>query len=359
MINPYNGLPDHCFWSRAHRVSKQKEIDPVVMGAFTLTPEMKIATAGSCFAQHIAKHLVKNGYNYFIAEKAHPVLPDVVAKENGFGVFSARYGNLYTVRQLLQLVQRAYGQFRPEEDVWEVDGALVDPFRPNIQPKGFISEEEFQSQRETHFAAVRAIVEKADVFVFTFGLTEGWISKKDGAVFPLAPGVAGGSYDPEIHEFKNFEVTEIVDDFKAFVEFARVKNPNLKIIMTVSPVPLIATAREDQSVITATSYSKAVLRVATETLARDLDNCVYFPSYEVITGNFSGGSYYEEDLREVRDQGVQHVMSLFMKHYTDDSAVNEVLDMAVDDVVNFVDSVEKELDIICDEQRIAQSVDGK
>ncbi|EFG9941253.1 GSCFA domain-containing protein, partial [Escherichia coli] len=51
--NPYNGLPDHCFWSRSHR-APMNEVDPVVKGGFALTPDMKIATAGSCFAQHIA-----------------------------------------------------------------------------------------------------------------------------------------------------------------------------------------------------------------------------------------------------------------------------------------------------------------
>ena len=32
-----------------------------------------------------------------------------------------------------------------------------------------------------------------DVFVFTLGLTEAWVAKADGAVFPLAPGVVSQS----------------------------------------------------------------------------------------------------------------------------------------------------------------------
>ena len=40
----------------------------------------------------------------------------------------------------------------------------------------------------------------------------------------------------------------------------------LAFAVAVSPVPLMATARTDTSVITATSYSKAVLRVAAEML---------------------------------------------------------------------------------------------
>ena len=38
--------------------------------------------------------------------------------------------------------------------------------------------------------------EQSEIFIFTLGLTEAWRSKKDGAVFPLAPGVSAGSFDP-------------------------------------------------------------------------------------------------------------------------------------------------------------------
>jgi len=58
----------------------------------------------------------------------------------GYGTFSARYGNIYTARQLLQLVERAYGRFTPDEPVWRRDdGGYGDPFRPRVEPEGFAS----------------------------------------------------------------------------------------------------------------------------------------------------------------------------------------------------------------------------
>lgn len=353
-VTPYSELPDHCFWSRAHRVESIDQIDPVVKGHFLLKPEWKIATAGSCFAQHIARHLRKNGYNYFVAEEAHPVIDDDVAARFNYGTFSARYGNLYTARQLLQLAQRARGLFDPEEKVWMQGDNRIDPFRPNIQPGGFSRHDDFLADRERHFAAVRRIMDESDVFIFTFGLTEGWASKKDGAVFPLAPGVAGGRFDPRKHEFVNFSVSEIVSDFKAFVSMMREKNPNVRVLMTVSPVPLIATARADQSVITATSYSKAVLRVACEELQNTVENCFYFPSYEVISGNFSRGAYYADDLRDVEDIGVQHVMSLFMRHYTETLPDRPPTALPLRKTVarDFRSAVESVLNVICDEELI-------
>lgn len=351
--NPYSDLPDHCFWSRSHRGLTAAEIDPVVKGGFTLTPEMKIATAGSCFAQHIARHLKAEGYNYLVTEKAHPVISDTVAQSYNYGVFTARYGNIYTARQLNQLARRAYGAFTPVEDLWEAEGGCVDPFRPNVQPRPFCDAEELAVMRDRHFAAVREMIETADVFVFTFGLTEAWVSREDGAVFPLAPGVAGGAFDPERHAFHNFTVDEIVADFADFVQQMRAVNPGVKVLMTVSPVPLIATARQDQSVIAATAYSKAVLRVAAEQLSGLLDDCFYFPSYEVITGNHAQGAYFAQDLRDVEQAGVDHVMRLFMRHYTDGTV------QAVPETGNesrFEDQIGAALDLICDEEMIEKAV---
>lgn len=349
--NPYRGMPDHCFWSRAHRVAAPELVDPVVKGGFRLTQKMKIATAGSCFAQHIARHLQGQGYNYLITEQAHPVIEHDVAAAFNYGTFTARYGNIYTTRQLFQLAMRAYGEFSPQEDVWQApDGSLIDPFRPAIQPGGFASRAAFDADRETHFAAVRRMIEEADVFVFTFGLTETWISRKDGAAFALAPGVAGGTFDPKRHKFINLSLAEIVADFTAFVRLMRKRNRKVKILMTVSPVPLIATARTDQSVIAATAYSKAVLRVAAEELATTLDNAWYFPSYEVITGNAAQGRYFADDLREVTPAGIEHVMGLFMHHYT--GIKTGSAKARITDDRGFRDGIEKALDVVCDEELI-------
>lgn len=347
---PYSSQPDYAFWSRTHRGVPYGEVDPVVSAPFKLKPDMKIATAGSCFAQHLARHLQAQGYNYLVTEEAHPAIAYEVASRFNYGTFSARYGNIYTVRQLLQMARRVNGEFTPADDVWMDGDFYVDPFRPNIQPGGFATVEELHADREKHFEAIRRIFRECDIFIFTFGLTEAWRAKSDGAVFPLCPGVNGGEFSYDTYEFVNFTVDEIVEDFMAFTDILREINPKVKIIMTVSPVPLIATAR-DQSVITATSYSKSVLRVATEMLSQRIKDCFYFPSYEVITGNFNRGAYFDEDLRQVRKEGVDHVMRLFMKHYTDNAPSHAANDTRPASK-SFVEEMQSELEVICDEELI-------
>ena len=315
--HPYKSLPDKAFWRRSVAQRAMNEVDPVGTFDLRLTPDMKVATAGSCFAQHIARHLKASGFDYYIAEQGHPVLPQAVRDAHGYGLFSARYGNLYTARQLWQLIERAYGRFDPVEPPWiDPDGSVRDPFRPTIQPGNFASVAEMLADRAQHLARVREMFENLDVFVFTLGLTECWESKADGAVFPLCPGVEGGEFDSDLYAFRNQDVTEVLGDMTAFLTRLAELNPKAQVILTVSPVPLMATAEPGAQVLAATTYSKSVLRVAAETLRKAHEHVHYFPSFEVITGAYNLGTYYAEDLRNVTEEGVGHAMRLVMQHAT-------------------------------------------
>lgn len=315
MNTPYKALPDHAFWRRSIAATPPDQIDPAISAPFRIAPTDAVMTAGSCFAQYIGATLKSMKFNYLVTEEPHPIVSAEISKSFNYGVFSARYGNVYTARQLLQLIDRAYGRFTPREDVWiEADGRVVDPFRPQIQPGAFLSRREFDIDRARHFDAVRRAFESLDVLVFTLGLTEAWLDRADGAVFTLCPGVAGGVFDPARHVFHNFTVSEVVGDMLAFIDGLRRVNPRAKVVLTVSPVPLMATARPEAHVLAATTYSKSVLRVAAETLTEARPNVVYFPAYEIIMSRaFFGGTYFSADRRNVVPDGVAHVMRVFAR----------------------------------------------
>ena len=267
------------------------------------------------FPQHIAKTLIAADYNYFVAEPAPDGMPAEAAAARGYGLFSARFGNVYSARQLLQLFQRAYGEFSPSDIAWRRDdGRFVDPFRPQIEPDGFADPDAVAASRERHFAAVRRMFEQSALFVFTVGLTEAWTAKSDGAVFPVAPGVISGALDRNDYQFVNFKVSEIVADLNAFIGRLRGVNHDIRLLFTVSPVPLVATY-EDRHVLVSTTYSKSAIRAAVEEVVRQYDFTDYFPSYEIITGWYNKGRYFDADLRSVTPEGVAHVMRLFSAHY--------------------------------------------
>jgi GSCFA family len=352
--HPYLGKPDFQFWKRAPGHDDPAALDPVVRTSFRIRTRDRVVTAGSCFAQHVARHLVMAGLNHHVTEPGHPMLPAGIRAEFNYGVFSARYGNLYTARQLHQLLARAYGQFEPAADFWDrADGRVADPFRPQIQPKGFVSRTEAGLDRTQHLAAVRRAIEEMDVFVFTLGLTEAWVDQHDGTVFPLAPGVAAGRYDPRIHHFRNFGCAEVIEDLNRSIEFIRARNPRVRILLTVSPVPLNATALE-RHVLVSTTYSKSVLRVAAEEICATWPEVEYFPSYEIITAPQVRGRYYAADARAVLEEGVRHVMGVFFRHYTSVAPAEGAPPPSVlPPVDRHLAEMEQVIQTLCDEEAIS------
>jgi hypothetical protein len=233
------------------------------------------------------------------------------------------------------------------------DGGYVDPFRPRIGGKPFGSLEVLRADRKRHLVAVRQMFEAADVFVFTLGLTECWMSRHDHAVVPLPPGALGAKVSADAYEPKNFTVAEVIADLQGLLNKLELTNPKLRIVLTVSPVPLMATF-EDEHVLAATTYSKSVLRAAAGEIAQKNANVAYFPSYEIITGSFNRGRYFAEDLRQVTTSGVDHVMRSFLKHYA--ARLPQSL-QPVSDREQFEAEATAAMEIVCDEEEIGTAVE--
>ncbi|MBY8823046.1 GSCFA domain-containing protein [Sphingomonas colocasiae] len=341
--SPYKGLPAHQFWRRSISTVEPHRIDPVTQTRFKIGRNAQVGTAGSCFAQHISRRIMASGFNYLVTETGEG-FDEQARVANNYGVFSARYGNIYTTVQLLQLFEEAFGERVPLDRAWiRPDGRFIDPYRQQVEPPGFADEDAVLADRSRHLAAVRRLFEDTDIFVFTLGLTEAWRSRRDGSVFSAAPGVVGGAFDDTEHEFVNFDVAQTYDALSRFLEKLHVINPGVKVLLTVSPIPLIATY-EPRSVLVSTTYSKSVLRVAAEMAIREFDWVDYFPSYEIITGSFSGGLYYQPDWREVNALGVSHAMRCFMNNYIEGRG-STATDIAPEAVRSASAS-----DIVCDEE---------
>ena len=311
MTSPYQRLPRRSFWKTG---VASRDLASVFQPRFAITKAQPIATAGSCFAQHVARYLRRAGCQVIDTEPAPYGLRDETARRFGYGLYSARYGNIYTARQLLQLLQECFGQLRRDGVVWERDGRFFDALRPAVEPSGLDSAEEVLAHRADHIRRARQTFESAAMLVFTLGLTEGWVRKSDGLTYPTAPGTIAGDFDPDLHGFVNFGFPEVLADLTEACRLLKTHNPGCKLLLTVSPVPLAATA-SPHHVLVANSYSKAVLRAAAGALCEACEDVDYFPSYEIIATPFLGERFYAEDLRTVTEAGVAMVMRLFMEAY--------------------------------------------
>ena len=234
------------------------------------------------------------------------------------------------------------------EHIIEKDGRYYDLLRPSIQPNGFSSQEEAEAMCDGHLAQVAKMFKQTDVFVFTFGLTEGWVDRRDGTVYPVCPGTVVGDFDPDKYEFKNFDYSEIKQDMDDFITKARTINPKMRFIFTVSSVPLVATASH-QHVLPATVYSKSVLRAVAGDLEKNDAGIDYFPSYEVVSGIQARSVFYNMDLRTIHLRGVDTVMEHFFRQHppfgevqqTEPKRQDEEKDPVCDEMVLDADSKEK------------------
>lgn len=109
-------------------------------------------------------------------------------------------------------------------------------------------------------------------------------------------------------------VEEIVTDFTALWKQLRAVNPNLRIVITVSPV------RHLKDNLAMNSVSKSVLRLACHTLQEQLEGVDYFPAYEALMDDLRDYRFYKADLVHPNEIAESYIWDLFCQSYLDPTA---------------------------------------
>ncbi|HBC08342.1 MAG TPA: hypothetical protein DC046_12300 [Rhodospirillaceae bacterium] len=278
-----------------------------------------IGSAGSCFAVEIAQNLIRRGFNYLCLETTYdPETGTMMAEsdpDNPAVQFSCRWGILFNTPSFTQIVENAFGEKNIGNFLINVGSAYMDPYREAV---AFPTLEAYAAEREKHLANTRAVFEQAEVFVITLGLNEAWQYLPDETYISRNPrnqNMRG------LLTHRKLTVQENIDHLQRFIDIVRHHNPNLKLIISVSPVPFMATGRADKHhVITANTHSKAVLRVAAEEIVERNKDVFYFPSYEVVT--VCSKEIWTEDQRHIHPSAVARVMDLFDEMFLTRAAKN-------------------------------------
>lgn len=310
----YATLPDRAFWRRC-LASGDFHLQDIYIPRFQIGPKAAIATAGSCFAQKIGHELRASSARFLDLEPVPAGLTPATAAQLGFGLFSARFGNIYSTAQLLQLAEDAFADRLRDDAFWQKDGRWFDGLRPRLEPGGFASRDLAHAARRAHLAQVRRMFLEAEVFIFTLGLTERWQHAQTGTVYPLCPAAVDPAFADPAHVFHDTRMAEVVAELDATLALLHRVNPDLRVILTVSPVPLMATATGDH-VLLATVRSKAILRAAVDEVCARHPACDYFPSYEIATQNPLLRDAFGPDQREVRPEVVALIMETFFAAQT-------------------------------------------
>lgn len=250
-----------------------------------------VVTMGSCFAQELRDHLAERGFasgNFWIPSGLN----------NTFAI--------------LDFVS------------WCVTGSDTGAgFRYDRFDDGQIRQWLPQERQERYERHLR----EAGAFVFTFGLAEVWQDRETGGVFWR--GIPEKIFDSDRHVFRLTTVEENEQNIVRIVELIRSVNPDAPIVLTLSPVPLMATFR-GQSCVTADAVSKSVLRVAIDLVAnRRLEGVYYWPSFEVVRwagGHLPWPAYGVPDrrARHVTRYLVAEIIDAFVEAFYTPAAVAEL-----------------------------------
>ena len=277
-----------------------------------ITKKTAVVSAGSCFASEIAYALQREGLNYVVTEPNSDGRVITDSQGRAISDSSAAWGDIFNTPSFRQLVEYSLGLRKLPRIVWQLGEHFLDPFRDGIK---FTSIDEYEANYEQHIAAARAAFEQAEVFIITLGLNEVWYFKMDNSVFSRSPWRIA----PSFVEHKTLSVAENVAELQSMLDILRARNPQVKVIVTVSPVPLHATfLHATYHVVEANLHSKSVLRVAAQEFVEKNRDVYYFPSFELAT--YGVENPWCEDQRHVDPKVVQRIMQMFGQMFVIDAA---------------------------------------
>ena len=297
--------------------SRDNRLEPVCMPrfdpSFQFKENDKIFTIGSCFASNIRNGLIDEDFDVYPSDINMHVEPRYRVNNLAFR---------YSPPTILQTFQWALepDTLRSRNDCF-IETKNGHFFDPTIDHKtdGPLCEIEDIAHLVTENDRAAS---ESEIIVVTLGVAE--------CIFDLANDVYleawPGNYITKKQQ-ANYEVHVLsVEDIFQYLEslhslLSRYLPDNFRILLTVSPVPMQVTFR-GCDVITANSYSKSSLRVASEQFALIHENVDYLPIYEGVILSDRVNSW-DVDLRHPSQFIVKLNTMRLMKEYYPASNINK------------------------------------
>jgi hypothetical protein len=258
--------------------TQENRVEPVTKPAFDvpfqLEPGERIFTIGSCFARHVEGELLARGFKIPMRD---------LFKTGAFQGLEPEIVNNFGTPSIYNEFAWAFG-----EEVFDEDKAIVkigenryaDLHMVNsVRPGPF---DAVLARRRGLMEATRALAE-CRVLIMTLGLAEVWWDEEAQSYLNTGPLPGVMKAMPERFSLHVLSFEECHDYLRRALDIAfRHGRSDLRVILTVSPVPMMATHRRED-VIVANSYSKSVLRAVAEHVVVADERVAYFPSYESVT----------------------------------------------------------------------------
>jgi hypothetical protein len=281
------------------------EVDP----KFKLRREDKFYAIGSCFARGLESSLA--GHKMAVESAAPEFAKLQAANKQGSGLGFINKYNTYSILNELRWALDPDAEFPEESIVPLTDTTWYDPHTtPTLEFVGF----EETMERRRLIQAVTKRIQDCRAVILTLGLAEVWRDVRADVFLNCTPIPSLFKTQPGRYEFHLTDFSQNRANLEAiYALLSCYGHPDLHIVVTVSPVPLMNTF-STMDIVVANTWAKSLLRAVAQEWASAHPNVDYFPSYEIVQ-NSDRAAAWENDLRHVRGAGAQHIMELFLQKY--------------------------------------------
>jgi hypothetical protein len=288
---------------------RQALFTPAIEPAFKLQSEDKFFAIGSCFARGIEKALLGRKMEVLSAAKEFDSFQTVNNQVTGLG--STNKYNTFSIYNELHWALDPEAKF-PRESIVDIGNGLF--FDPHVNLTLTLAGLEETLQRRALIQMVNRRAAQCRVVLVTLGLVEVWRDKVTNTFLNCTPLLDARRIYPDRYEVHITDFSQNLANLeKTHALLERFGHPDVQIVVTVSPVPLMATF-SGQDVVLANTYSKSLLRAVAQQWAATHENVHYFPSYEIVM-NSDRAETWEPDLRHVKPKVTNHIMRIFLENY--------------------------------------------
>lgn len=307
-----NADPNDSAGRYAFQRLRQTWFTPHVAPKFKLRRDDKFYAIGSCFARGLENVLAAQNV---IVESAAPEFAKLQpANREGSGLGFMNKYNTYSILNELRWALDPDAEF-PRGSIVQLTKTTW--YDPHTNPTLEFADFEETLERRSLMQAVTKRIRSCRAVILTLGLAEVWRDVKADVFVNRTPIPSLFKTEPDRYEFhlssfaQNWANLEMIHRL-----LSQYGHPDVHIIVTVSPVPLMNTF-STMDIVVANSWAKSLLRAVAQEWAAVHSNVDYFPSYEIVQ-NSDRGAVWEEDLRHVKGIVVQHIMQLFLRKYIEE-----------------------------------------
>jgi len=264
---------------------------------------------GSCFARGLESGLAQHK---IAVESAAPEFAKLQPAKKE--VSPLTFINKYNTHSILNELRWALdpGAEFPRESIVQLTKTTCDD--PHTAPALEFADLEETLERRALMQAVTKRIKNCRAVIFTLGLAEVWRDVKANVFVNRTPV---SSYLRTEQDRYEFHLTSFIENW-AHLEaihalLTQYGRPDVHIIVTVSPVPLMNTF-STMDIVVANTWAKSLLRAVAHKWAAAHLNIDYFPSYEIVQ-NSDRAAVWEPDRRHAKGAGAHHIMELFLQNY--------------------------------------------